>query len=326
MEKIALTGPFDAQMQAAIQKELPDGFEIILVPSPEEFDTLLDVDYIILRTLEIREKTIKTLRKIKFIQRWGVGYDIIDIKAAGDLNIPVAVMSGINATQVMELTLLLILAVYRNLIAMHNGILEGQWPRNEFMKRSYAVSGKTVGIIGIGNIGIKVAKRIKSFDTEVQYYDMIRLSAEQEAELGIRYTPFEELLKTSDIISLHIPLTDENKGLIDKKSIALMKPTAVIINTSRGGIINETDLFEALKNDRLLGAGLDVFESEPLHIDSPLRSLQNVVMTPHVGGNTVENTINMAKRAIENIIKVSGGRGMSTAEFVNAQFLKNQGK
>jgi len=226
----------------------------------------------------------------------------------------------------MELTLLLILAVYRNLVAMHNGILAGQWPRNEFMRRSYTVNGKTVGIVGIGNIGRKVAKLIQAFDTDVQYYDVFRLSAEQEAALGVRYVTMDELLKTSDIVSLHIPLTDENKGLINKKTIALMKPTAVVINTSRGGLINEADLFEALKSDRLLGAGLDVFEHEPLEKGSPLRSLKNVVMTPHVGGNTVENNSNMARRAIENIVKVSSGKGMSAAELVNGQFLKQQVK
>jgi len=135
-----------------------------------------------------------------------------------------------------------------------------------------------------------------------------------------------KLLKTSDIVSLHIPLTAENKGLINKKTIALMKPTAVVINTSRGGLINEADLFEALKSDRLLGAGLDVFEHEPLEKGSPLRSLKNVVLTPHVGGNTVENNSNMARRAIENIVKVSSGKGMRAAELVNGQFLKQQVK
>lgn len=326
MEKIALTGPFDAQMQAAIRAELPDGFELVLVPTTEEFDKLREVDYIIMRTLEVREDTIKTLRKIKFIQRWGVGYDIIDIQAAGEHNIPVAVMPGINAVQVMELTVLLILAVYRNLVAMHNGILAGQWPRSELRKRSYTVSGKTVGLIGIGNIGKKVAVRIKAFDTDVQYYDVIRLSTAQEAQLGIRYAPFEELLKTSDIISLHIPLTDENKGLINKQNMALMKPTAIIINTSRGGIIDEADLYDALKNDRILGAGLDVFEQEPLPMDSPLRSLKNVVFTPHVGANTVDINITMARRAMENIVKVSSGQGLTAAELVNGQFLKNKVK
>ncbi|MEW6671980.1 MAG: 2-hydroxyacid dehydrogenase [Thermodesulfobacteriota bacterium] len=326
MEKIALTGPFDANMQAAIRKALPAGFEVVLAPKPEEFGKLQDVEYIIIRTVEFREKIIKTLPKLKFIQRWGVGYDIIDIKAAGEQNIPVAVMPGINATQVAELTLLLILAVYRNLIAMHNGILEGQWPRNEFMKRSYTVNGKTVGLVGIGNIGRKVARLIQAFDTDVQYYDVFRLSAEQEAELGVRYVAFEELLKTSDIISLHIPVTDENKGLINKKTIALMKPTAVVINTARGELIDEADLFEALKSDRLLGAGLDVFEHEPLGKESPLRSVKNVVMTPHVGGNTLENNLNMARRAIENILKISSGKGMRADELVNGQFLRKQAK
>ena len=324
MEKIALVGPFNSKMQASFQKIMPEGFEFFLVPSTEDYDKLRDADYIVFRTLELREATIKNLHRTKFIQRWGAGYDIVDIKAAGEHNIPVAVMSGINSTQVAEMTILLTLAVLRNLIKVHHGIMNEQWPKNEFMKRMFVINGKLVGIVGLGNIGAKVAALFRAFGAEVQYFDMARRTAEMEMEYGVRYVSFEELLKTSDIVSLHVPLEGTTKHLMNKETIALMKPTAVLINTSRGNVIDEAELCDALSKDRLLGAGLDVFENEPVLKGSPLRSLQNVVMSPHVGGNTVDNSDNMAGRAIENIVNVSKGQPVRSADLVNAQYLRKR--
>jgi D-3-phosphoglycerate dehydrogenase / 2-oxoglutarate reductase len=321
MDKIALVGPFNSQMQASLQKILPGGFELFIVPSTDEYDKLQDADYIIFRTLELREPTIRSLRKTKFIQRWGAGYDIIDIEAAGKRNIPVAVMTGINATQVAEMTILLTLAVFRNIVQMHNGILDGQWPRNEFMKRAYVINGKRVGIVGLGNIGAKVAALFRVFGADVQYFDIRRRTVETETQYGVRYVSFEELLKTSDIVSLHVPLDDTTQHMMNGKTLALMKPTAVLVNTSRGGVVDEPALCDALGKNRLLGAGLDVFASEPVGKDSPLRSLNNVVMSPHVGGNTVDNNDNMAGRAIGNIVKFSMGQPISPADLVNAQYL-----
>jgi D-3-phosphoglycerate dehydrogenase len=322
MAKIALTGPFTEQMQASFRKILPEGFELFLVPTTEEYDKLQDADYIVFRTLQLREATIKTLRRTKLIQRWGAGYDIVDIKAAGEHHIPVAVMSGINSTQVAEMTILLTLAVLRNIISLHNGIVNGQWPKTEFMKRSFVINGKRAGLVGFGQIGMKVAAIFRAFGAEVQYFDAIRRDAETETKLGVRYVSFEELLKTSDIVSLHVPLEEKTKHMINKDTLALMKPTAVLINTSRGNVIDEAELYDALSKNRLLGAGLDVFESEPLLQGSPLRSLINVVMSPHIGGSTVDNNDNMAKRAIDNIVKVSLGQPVSSADLVNAQYLQ----
>ena len=321
MAKIALLGPFTEHMQASFKKILPEGFELFLVPTRDEYDKLPDADYIVFRTLEIREETIKKLHRTKFIQRWGVGYDIIDIKAAGENHIPVAIMSGINSTQVAEMTILLTLAVFRNIISLHNGILNGQWPKTEFMKRSYVINGKRAGIVGLGSIGMKVAALFGAFGAEVVYFDTPRRTADMETELGVQYASFEKLLETSDIVSLHLPLTETTRHMINKDTLALMKPTAVLINTSRGGIIDEAALCDALSKNRLLGAGLDVFENEPLLKDSPLRSLSNVVMSPHIGGSTVDNNDTMARRAIENIVRVSLGQPVSSADLVNAQYL-----
>ncbi|MDA8124962.1 MAG: 2-hydroxyacid dehydrogenase [Deltaproteobacteria bacterium] len=322
MAKIALLGPFTDKMQASFQEILPAGFELFLVPTKEEYDKLPDADYIVFRTLEIREETIKTLRRTKLIQRWGVGYDIVDIQAAGEHRIPVAIMSGINATQVAEMTILQTLAALRNLIPLHNGMANGQWLKKEFEKRSYVIQGKQVGIVGLGNIGLKVAALFRAFGANIAYYDTPRRPVEIEAPVGARYMSLDKLLETSDIVSLHVPLLESTRHMINKAAIALMKPTAVIINTSRGGIIDEAALYEALSNNRLLGAGLDVFENEPLLQDSPLRSLKNVVMSPHIGGSTVDNNGTMAKRAIENIVNVSMGQEVSPGDLVNAQYLR----
>lgn len=321
MHKIALYGAFNEDMRISFQEVLPEGFELVFIPTTDESDKLQDVDYIVIRTVSIREETIKTLRRTKFIQRWGVGYDIIDIKAAGEKNIPVAVMVGINSIQVAELAVAHILALYRNLIPMHNGLLAGKWLKAEFMKTSYTVSGKKVGIVGLGNIGSKVAERLKAFGADVQYFDTVRKTEEQEQALGVQYVSYEELLKTSDIVTLHVPLKDDTRGLINKDRIKLMKPTAIIVNTSRGGVVNEADLFEALNSGKLLGAGLDVYEEEPLKKENPLCSLKNVVLSPHVGGNTIDNNLSMAMRAIENIVKVSKGESAYPTDLVNTQYL-----
>jgi D-3-phosphoglycerate dehydrogenase / 2-oxoglutarate reductase len=321
MEKVALVGALDVHMRSLIEGLLPEGFRTEYVPTPAEYDRLRDADYIVVRTVSIRADAIATLTRTKLIQRWGVGYDIIDIEAAGAKNIPVAVMSGINAIQVAELAVMLMLAVYRNLIPLHNGFMEGKWLKAEYIDRSFMISGKTIGLVGFGNIGRKVARRVKAFGAEVLYHDVIRPGMKVEEELGVSYAPLDHLFKTADIVSLHVPLSGATRGLIDRNAIELMKPTAVVINTSRGGVVNQADLVAALGNGRLLGAGLDVYESEPLKENHPFSSLKNVVITPHVGGNTVDNNPVMARRAVDNIVRVSKGLPVNAEDLVNAQFL-----
>jgi phosphoglycerate dehydrogenase-like enzyme len=321
MPKIALLGPFTEQMQESFHKVLPDGFEIFLVPQKEDYDKLPEADYIVFRTLELREQTIRTLHRTKLIQRWGVGYDSIDLQAAGAQQIPVAIMSGINSTQVAEMTILLTLAIFRNILPLHNGILGGQWPKTKFMKRSFVIQGKRVGMVGLGSIGMKAAALFKAFGADVGYFDPLRRTREIETGLGIEYLSLETLVARSDIVSLHLPLTLATRHLFNRRLLALMKPTAVLINTSRGGIVDEAALYDALSQGRLLGAGLDVFENEPLPLDSPLRLLNNVVMSPHIGGSSADNNDSMAGRAIDNIVKVSLGQPLDAADLVNAHFL-----
>lgn len=320
MEIIALTGPYPSGVKELIAQLAPKGFEVRTIATVKEFDQLQDANYIILRTLSLDEGLINSIPNLKFIQRWGVGYDTVDIKAAGKRDIPVAITTGINAAPVSEMAVLLMLATYRNLIQLHNNVQAGKW-REDAPSTAYVINGKTVGLVGIGNIGKQVAKKVQAFGAEVQYYDAFRLPPEEEVKLGVKYVEMDELLKTSDIISLHVPLTDDTRHLICTATIELMKPSAIIINTARGEIIREADLVEALQNNRILGAGLDVVEHEPATEDNPLLALKNVVVTPHMGAATSDISVSMAKRCVENIIKISKGENLAKSDVVNAGFL-----
>lgn len=325
-ETVAIVGPIDERGRNTIKEALADKFIIKEVASEDEYDSLADVSYIILRTLKLNAKAIQKLSKLKLIQRWGVGYDSVDIKAAGERGIQVAVTSGINSVPVAEYAVLLMLSVYRNLIATHHNVVAGKWRDESLIERSYVISGKSVGLVGLGSIGKLVAQRVQGFGATVFYYDPFRPSAEEEKRLGLSYRDFDELVGTVDIISLHLPLTSETKNLIDGQVLSRMKPTAIIVNTSRGGIINEQDLYEALTDRRILGAGLDVFEDEPVKKENKLLKLDNVVLSSHSAGNSVDNSVNMAKRCVDNILKVCNSEPLPKTDLVNKQYLVREGR
>ena len=323
MKKIALHGSFSPNMVDCLQKKCPEGFEVYAISKKNEAADLAAADYIVNRGAVVDEAVIAQAKNAKMIQKWGAGYDKIDVKAAGAHGVPVAICVGGNAMPVAELAVALMMAVLRNIQPMAERLKKGDWSRNEYAGRSYLLHGRTVGLLGIGNIARKVAAIVRGgFDCPVLYYDVFRLSEEQEAALGVRYVSLDELLKQSDILSIHVPLLESTAGMIDREKLSLMKPTAFIINTARGGIINEGDLIEALQNGTIAGAGLDTYANEPLSQDSPLLAMDNVVTTPHCGGNTVDNDINMAAICMENIAAydATGDRAMRC--IVNREFLK----
>lgn len=324
MDVIALMGPYDPEVKNFIESIVPKGFVIKEIPSTSELDNLSDANYVILRVLSLNEQLIHSMPNLKLIQRWGVGYEKVDIKAAGARNIPVAITPGMNAASVSEMAVLLMLAVYRKLIQLHNNVVEGKWQQEGITSTSYTIDGKTVGLIGFGSIGKLVTQKVKAFGAEVQYYDVFRLSAEEEKKWGVKYVDLEQLLKTSDIISLHVPLNDTTRHLICKDTIELMKPSAIIINTARGAIIKEDDLVEALRSHKILGAGLDCLEKEPADRSNPLFQLDNIVVTPHMGGSTIDISVSMAKRCIENIVKISRGQDLLKTDIVNTEYLTNR--
>ncbi len=322
MEKIALVGTYGADVRPMLEMRLKGAMGVETVANESEFDRLADVEYVILRVLAMKRATIEAMPRLKLIQRWGVGFDKVDIAAAGERGVPVVIAPGANATPVSELALLLMLALYRNLVKLHNGMVQGRWEKEKFIDNSFMIKGKTVGLIGCGAIGRQVAKKVRAFGAEVVYYDAFRLPETTEQELGLTYRELDEVLANADIVSLHLPLLDSTRGMIGRREIALMKPGAVLINTARGGIVDTAALAEALAGKRIAGAGLDVFDSEPLAADSPLRALDNVVLTPHVGGNTADMSIDMVDICLENIFAVRDGRPLSPKVLVNRQYLK----
>ena len=244
-----------------------------------------------------------------------------DIAAAGKRGIPVAVTAGMNATPVSEMALALMLAVYRNVVPMTLDAMDGTWSRESYAKRSYTVSGKTVGIYGIGNIGRKVAALVKAFSAEVIYYDPFRLPENQEAELGVTFVDPDTLLRKSDILSLHAPLTEQTRNFICAETLAKMKDGAVLINTAREELVDYAAAAQALRSGKLLGAGFDAIE-EDLVRSNPFVGLKNVVLTQHLGGNTTDNAVQMARRIAQQITAVRDGKKLEKPHLVNGDYLQ----
>jgi len=196
---------------------------------------------------------------------------------------------------------MLILAVLRKLPYAHDSVRAGQWLKNDIGIECHSLTGKSVGLLGMGNIGKKVVNMLSPFDVKIFYHDPVRLSEREESHLKVSFLPFHDLLKEADILSLHCPLTSETEGLIGEEEVDMIKPGAFIVNTSRGPVFDESALVTALKSGHIGGAGLDVFSAEPLNYDNPLLKLNNVVLTPHVGGLTLETFSMMMRNAFENI-------------------------
>lgn len=322
MNKIALYGNFTENMLEALKSKCPTDFELFYVKAGQDIAALSHADFMINRGGSVDEAVINAAPNLKFIQKWGVGYDKIDLKYSGKKGIPVSICVGGNSMPVAELTVTLMLAVLRNIEPLALRMKNGEWAREQFSGRSYLLHGKTVGLVGIGNIAKKVATIVKrGFDCNVLYYDIFRMPPEQEAELGIGYVDLKKLMSESDIVSIHVPLLESTAEMINAEMLNMMKPTSCIINTSRGGVIEEKALIEVLKNGKILGAGLDTYATEPLNSDSELLNLDCVVTTPHCGGNTVDNDINMAAICMDNIAQYSAVGDKTMRSIVNREFL-----
>jgi phosphoglycerate dehydrogenase-like enzyme len=321
MKRVILAGPFSETAKSEFENLMNEEFEVLLAPTKDDLAKIDDAEYVVLRTYNMTKEDIYAKPSLKFIQRWGVGYDSVDIEAAGERNVPVAKLLPVNASAVSELVMMHILALSRNLLAHHNDTAKGLWSKTKYIKQSHILEGKTAGILGCGNIGKKVARKLQAFDVNVQYYDMFRMKEETENELDIKYVELEELFKTSDIISIHIPLIENTKHFVGKKLLSLMKPEAIIINAARGGIVNESDLYEALKNKIILGAGIETFEQEPVNPDNPLLRLHNVTLTPHIGGAFAEIEQMSLPVVAQNILAIDRGEDLPGL-IVNRQFFK----
>ncbi len=257
--------------------------------------------------------------RLRIVSNMAVGYNNIDVAAATARGIVVTNTPGILTEATAELAFALILASARRVVDLDRRTRAGEWTCwAPLLFLSREVSGKTLGVVGLGRIGRAVARRAKAFGMKVLYHNRARLGAAEERDLGVEYAEKDELLGTADFVSLHVPLSDETRHLIGTRELGLMKPTAYLVNTSRGPVVDEAALVETLREKRIEGAGLDVYENEPV-LAPGLTSLDNVVLMPHVGSATVETRMKMARMAAEHLL--AGLRGERPAHVVNPEAL-----
>ncbi len=267
--------------------------------SEDELIPLLkDCDGYIAGLDDVTKKVIESSPRLKVISRYGTGTDRVDLKTAREHHITVTNTPGANAEAVGELAFGLALSIARKIPSLSFQTSKGEWTRSTGME----LAGKTIGIIGLGAIGRVVARCAHGFSMNVISYDPF-MDISYASEHSIKICGFEELLSQSDIITLHLPLTAQTRHMINTDTIPIMKNNVILINASRGGIIDEAAVCDALKAGKIGGLGLDAFEKEP-PFDSPLLALDNVVATPHTGAHTKEATENMAALAVENLINV----------------------
>jgi len=299
----------DAVMEIA-RSLTPQGFELVVAEpgTPEFYEAAPTAEFYLGLARQMGGEFFRSASKLKLVQLISAGYDHVDIEAARKAKVPVANNGGANAIAVAEHTIMLMLAVLKRVVRFHNDVVAGKWragnPNDSLI---YELAGKTLGIVGLGNIGKKVARRAAAFDMAVRYYDIARLTEDQEDAIGARFVLLEELLRTSDVVSLHVPLTDATRRMLGARELGMMKRSAIVINTCRGPVVDEDALHRALAQGQIAGAGLDVFVDEPPAPNHALLALPNVTLTPHSAGPTWENWTARFRNGFDNIQRVAAG-------------------
>lgn len=286
--------------KSAVFAARPDGSY-----AEEDLQELADSDFLIVGLEPITEGFFTRAQRLKLVQRLGVGYDNIDLEAATRNGVPVCNMPDFNAATVAEHTIMLILALLRRVFDSTLLMKAGRWQPSAIVGQGiFDLRGKTLGILGLGAIGQEVAKRAKAFEVDICYHDRRRRPTAVEEELGASFVSLDDLLRHSDIVTCHLPLTRETHRLLGRAELQKMKRTAIFINTARGAITDEKALAEALEQGIIAGAGLDVFAEEPLDPRNPLVRCRNVLLTPHTAGQTREAMERMVGMMLENIQRV----------------------
>ncbi len=289
----------------------PDGFTTSLLDGGlsegEQKSAIAEADFILHFGTPVHDDVLRAAGKAKLVQMMAAGYDEMNLELMSELGIPCANNGGANSWAVSDHTLMLMLALNKKLALGERSVRDGSWNRSVGRLNTYEMAGKLVGLVGIGNIGRQVARRVQAFDALVQYHDVYPLDEEREKELNVTRVGLDELFRTSDVVSLHTPLTAETRHLVNRERIATMKPTALLINTARGPVVDEAALIEGLQAGRIAGAGLDVFEQEPIDPANPLLAMDNVVLTPHIAGITWDTWSRRARFAYANMQRVWRG-------------------
>lgn len=313
MPKILHTARYTGIPWEILKSVVPEEF-IVETLDELSYDCLLrqatDADYLLVSgRLPIDEGVLYAAKHLKMIQRTGVGTEMLDVKTIKQHGIPVYVNAGVNAQSVAEHTLTLILATLKRLPQINTQTHNGVWKKQQIGVTTHELKGKTVGLVGMGNIGRLVAAMLKSFGAKVNYTDVFRQKEEIENDLALTYCDsFETMLPQCDILSFHCPLTKDNTEMLNKETLVQMKHGAIVVNTARGKLINPEDLYEALLSGQLSAAALDTHYEEPLKEGYKLAELDNVILTPHIGGLSYEAFHQMMADAVDNIVAFEEGR------------------
>ncbi len=311
MPKVVFFTNLAADTAALLTSQAPAGYDVTTasakLPPSEQVALSRDADFMILFPAVISGEALRAAKQLKLVQLVSAGFDALDIGLCKELKIPVANNGGTNSIDVAEHTLTLILAWYRQLGAMDRNVRNQAWAAIDSGATTYTIHGKTVGLVGLGNIGSKVARLLRAFGATVIYYDAMPVAAEVEAELGVTRVTLDELLEQSDVVSLHTPLNNQTRGMMGEAQFAAMKPSALLVNTFRGPVVNESALIAALQSNQIAGAALDVLAQEPPAPDNPLLTMENVLLTPHTAGVTRDTWARRGAFIFSNLQRVWQG-------------------
>ena len=311
--KVVLLAPDDGELDA-FQGVAPEGVEITWVdstlPLEQQAAQLRETVAIIPGRGELSLELARACPNLKLIQGIGAGTDRMDIHGLGELAVRVANNHGGNSAAVSELAIALMITAYRKLHLQYESTRAGNWNSDVLSGWSplaHDLTDKTVGIIGLGHIGKQVAKRLQGWECDLLYNDIIEMSPEVEQELQVTRVGRDELLRASDVVTLHVPLDRVTRGMISDREFDMMKPTAILVNACRGPVVDEAALIRALRQDKIAGCGLDVLEQEPTPADNPLLAMDNVCVTPHTASWTQGARVRNRTFAMANVARVLRG-------------------
>jgi phosphoglycerate dehydrogenase-like enzyme len=303
--------PIPPDLAELARSVLPLGFELTVAQSTHLaalLPQLREVDFLVVATTRVDEAVVRAAPRLRLVQAQGVGYDNIDVAACRRAGVPVAITPEGTSVGVAEHVVLLALALLKKLCVLDRAVRAGSWPVWQYRSSSYELAGKTMGIVGLGRIGRELASRANAFRMTVVYYDQRRIVAKEEGCLHVSHRSLRTLLAESDIVSLHLPLTPETKGLVDASFLASMKQTAILINTARGALVDENALVNALDGKVIAGAGLDVLSDEPPDLTNRLLLMENVIITPHVAAGTRDAFLTKLRTIFANMQRVADGQ------------------
>ena len=312
MAKVVFLNGLPSKIVNEIISYAPDHLDICAIGSEsseiQRIDVVSDADFLLCYRLEPSDDVLRSAKKCRLVQLLAAGYDKTNLKLIRDLGIDCCNNGGANSWAVSDHAVLLMLSLYKKLFSASSDTINGRWDASIDGQNTFEMAGKVVGILGMGNIGKQVAKRVQGFGSVVQYYDVNMLDDETNRSLNVCPVSIETLFETSDIISCHTSLNENTYHIVNKDKFALMKRSSILINTSRGSVVDETALIEAISGGLIAGAGIDVFENEPVDADNPLLGFPNVVSTPHMAGTTWDTWRRRAEFGFENMDLVLQGK------------------